>query len=587
MNLIRSITAMLCAALFASVAGAQTQPADELPWDFDPYRVMIWVAGVEPAEVEGELGRSIHAFLDRDFESLWRTDLVAAPQGLSVIAKRNFDQVGYATLTADDPILVIKRNHENAARIRYPADVPGKLGSITTSKEYLDTVTAVIAKTDNKYLPEVLKLVQTIDGDLLDLAPRWDDDAIEAMLIPRGIAMELDPKPMMVEIDIAGRMGSLFTDYDKVFIVLVDSSSGNYRVAAREIDCMMRWPGPVIREQLLDVSQLPAAIGRCVRDGFAPLVRLDDIGTKSIQARLRAGGLILDDDSPGNVVVGDFLQPMLRKDDRDGEPSFLGIIDWTFLRTTEKEGPKLTLEIQSGRAGSLAGRRNSRTHRMAMKVRPVYPDTTLRLHAKGDPLAPLAGYDVYQKDLESGDMTLVGQTDWDGRLPIEKTDVPMRLLYVKNGSSILARLPIVPGQTPFETADLVGDDIRLQAEAYIRGVQNAIVDLVAIRKLIAANIRGHIQRGDLERAEQLLDNLRQQPSYDKLANDMELKKTQITSRNRTEQAKIDRLFSETRSLLIKHINPVFIRELETELNAAKGMPTAGQATQETAASEEG
>ena len=170
-------------------------------------------------------------------------------------------------------------------------------------------------------------------------------------------------------------------------------------------------------------------------------------------------------------------------------------------------------------------------------------------------------------------MTLVGQSDWDGRLEIEKTDVPMRLLYVKNGAAILARLPIVPGQTEFEVADLVGDDIRLQAEAYIRGVQNSIVDLVAIRKLIAANIRGYIQQGDFKKADELFDKLRKEPSYDKLANDMELKKTQITSRNATEQMKIERLFGETRTLLIKHINPGFIRELETELNAAKGMPT--------------
>lgn len=205
----------------------------------------------------------------------------------------------------------------------------------------------------------------------------------------------------------------------------------------------------------------------------------------------------------------------------------------------------------------------------------MYEDTVLRLHAKGNSLAPLAGYDVFDRHLETKEYALVGQTDWDGRLVIEKSNIPMRLLYVKNGQVVLAKLPMVPGQTEMEVADLIGDDIRLQAEAYVRGVQNAIVDLVAIRKLMAASIRAQLKSGNVDRADELLDELRQQPSYDKLANEIEIRKTKIKSPNRTEQVKIDRMFGETRTLLTKFINPALVRELENEVNAAKGMPTNG------------
>lgn len=588
MNTILKLACTLCAVaiLFPSVSAADDEASsnstaasqdvlsDELPWDYDPYRVMIWIAGVSETDLASHLGTDLKAFLDRDFKSIWRTDVMAASPDLATIARRDFSELDYSSLTANDLVLVIKRDHENAARIRFAADIPEKLGSILTAGDAVENVESLLQSSQNEHTRKLTSLMEVTEGSVLDLQSKWPEADTEAMFVPRGIAANLKPQPKLVELDIPGRFGELFKDYDKVFLVLVDTSTGSTTISAREIDSLMRWPGPIIKEEVFHEDQLAPSIGRCITRGFAPMVRLDEIGSKAVQGRLRAGNLIMNEDSPANIKPGEFLQPMLRKDDRLGEPDFAGIVEWTFLRTTEKNGPKLTMDIQSGIAGALAGRRNSRTHRMALKLRPVHNNTVLRLHAKGDTLAPLAGYDVFQRDIDTGEFTFIGQTDWDGRLAIEKTEIPMRLLYVKNGSFVLAKLPLVPGQTKMAVADLVGDDIRLQAEAYIRGVQNAIVDLVAIRKLLAANVRRYIKNGDLKRAEELLEDLRNQPSYDKLANDMELKKTQIVSKNRTEQAKIDKLFAETRKLLIEHINPVFLREIETELNAAKGMPSA-------------
>ncbi len=58
--------------------------------------------------------------------------------------------------------------------------------------------------------------------------------------------------------------------------------------------------------------------------------------------------------------------------------------------------------------------------------------------------------------------------------------------------------------------------MRLQAEAYIRGVQNSIIDLVAIRELFKARIRLRLERGEMKKAEELLTALRAQPSSEKL-----------------------------------------------------------------------
>jgi hypothetical protein len=183
-------------------------------------------------------------------------------------------------------------------------------------------------------------------------------------------------------------------------------------------------------------------------------------------------------------------------------------------------------------------------------------------------------------------MDFVGRTDWDGRIDIPKSDLAMRLLYVKNGGAVLARLPVVPGQSDLEVADLFGDDQRLRAEAYIRGTQNAIVDLVAIRQLFAARIHLRLKAGQLKEAKDLLETLRNEPTYEKIAGDMGRKLLLLKGRNSGEQSKIDRMFAQTREMLVKNISPALIRELEEAVMAAeKGTAPAPPSTADTASTE--
>ncbi len=543
-----------------------------LPWDFRPYKVLIWIAGQNDAEVSEYLKPELLDYLDRDYEALWRPDVVVAPSSLSILANRSFESINYEVLVADDPVIVMKRDHVNAARIRYPADVATHIGKILVDQEYAEPVKARGAVVENANLHGMVEKFTSVTEGLASLPKLWESPETEAMLVPRGVALLLEPKPKLVELNISARMGSLFDQYDKLFVVQIGQELDRFPIQVREIDCLMRFSGPVVRDVASDRSELPTLVGSSITKAFAPMVRLDEVGTKTVEGMVRGGGLIMDENSPCDFNPGDFLQPLMRKDDRNGDPMTVGIIDWTYLRATEKNNSQIKMEIHSGRAGALAGRRNSRTHRIAIKIRPVFDNTVLRLHLQGEPDQPLAGYDIFDREIDGKEFTKVGQTDWDGRLVIEKSEIPLRLLYVKNGLSVLARLPMVPGQTEMESADLVGDDIRLQAEAYIRGVQNSIIDLVAIRTLLASSIRRYLKQGDLARAQELLQKLREEPTYEKIANDMAQKQTTITSRNRSEQKKIDNMFGETRTLLVKYISPSLVRELDAEVVAAGGGP---------------
>lgn len=544
---------------------------EKLPWDFKPYDVYIWVAGLDQEITLEKIREPLTAYLDRDFESLWKTKIEAAPISLSILAGRDFESLNHAVLTADDPVLVIKRDHPNAARIRFMSDIKTNIEKILVSADHIEGVKERGAAANNATLHDTAAKYEVIEGSLSAFAKKWNEPATEAMVLPRGIASVLEPKAKIMELDVSPRMGTLFEENDKIFLVHIDKEMGEYTIAVREIDCLMRHSGPVMRGTASNKQMLPSMLGHLITEAFGPLVRLDDVGTKEVTGTLRASGLILDENSPANIKTGEFLQPLVRKNDRNGEPSIVEAVQWSFLRTLEKNGGELKMELYSAfGSGALSGRKNSRTFRMAMKLRKTLPNTTLRLHLQGEPNTPLAGYDIFDRDLETKEFTEVGQTDWDGRLVIEPTATPMRWLYVKNGQLVLARLPIVPGLTEIEVADLPGDDIRLQAEAYIRGVQNAIIDLVAIRTLLASSIRRHLQNGDLPRAQELLQKLREEPSYENIANDMAQKQTIITSRNRSEQKKIDNMFAETRTLLVKHINPSLVRQLDAEVTAAGG-----------------
>lgn len=567
-----SLCVMLGVGVVANCPLYGQDKPNPLPWDYDPYRVMIWVAGASPEMLENEWKPATLASLDRDFAAIWRTEMQVAPNELTAVAKRDFAGIDYGLLTADDPVVVMKRDHVNAAKVRLPTDVATNIENILCESVHRQATLERAQTAGNADLHGMSSKLTPIDGDLLKLQSMWQAKETEAILLPRGMALGLKPQPKFVELTVANRMGNLFANYDKLFLVLVDHGTMESRLVVREFDCLMRHPGPIHVANIADPSAIPNTMARLITNAFAPLVRIDDVGDKSAEGRLRAGGLVLDPQSPAAVQKGDFVQPFLRKNDRAGEPLLVGVVDWTYFLATEQSDAKLKFEMHSGRSGALKGRRNARTIRAALKIRPTLPATTLRLHAKGDAKQPLVGYDVYEKDRTSGSYTFVGQTDWDGRLLLEKTASPLRLLYVKNGGAVLARLPIVPGQTALEVADLVGDDIRLQAEAYIRGVQNSIIDLVAIRTLFASSIRAHIKKGNFPKAIEQLDRLRQEPTYEKLANDMAVKQTMITSRNRSEQRKIDSMFADTRTLLVKHINPTIVRELEAELTAAGGSP---------------
>ncbi|TWU01479.1 hypothetical protein [Neorhodopirellula pilleata] len=555
----------------------EERPEDPAPFDFSPYRVLIWIASDNPRINAASIEDRLLDYLDRDFFSIWRTAIADAPPAVATVAQRDLAALNFDVIAASDPVIAIKRTHKDSIRIHFAADAGRFLKQIQGTKGRVsDIIRRIEADPEYETTPAKFawkeKLV-AIDGDAVAVQELWKDEATEAVLVSRGMAETFDdPSAKMIVPPVEGQVVEAIEGFDKIYFVRLQTRQSPMSVQVSELDTLMRHFGSLTTMTLGVQSQLPEVIGAAVRETFSPVVRIDDAGQKDATGLVRASGLALDPDSPAHVRVGDILEPMVRKDDRNGKPMTIGPLDWAYLLTKEVDGHKVKMDFHAGRMGGLQGRKNNRTHRMGIVSRPSRDDTTLRLHAKGKPDLPLIGYEIYDKDLEGTNMTFVGRTNWNGVMEVDKIETPLRLLYVKNGGAVLARLPIVPGHHPTAVADLEGDDMRLQAESYIRGVQNVIIDLVAIRELFKARIMLRLKKGELKEADELLEALRNEPSNERIANDMGKKQTEFLKaigRNANQQRKVDEMFSTTRKLLSQHINPKLVNDLEEAMIQAK------------------
>lgn len=719
------------------VAAKPVDTRGDEPWDYSPYRILVWIISDNASVNTETLAAPLHEFLDRQFAAVWQVKFETAPAAVASVANRSLADLDYETISASDPVIAVKRTDPDAARMRSMGDLSEYVEKILcTSSRAADLKGRIVSSGDSS-LEKVTSLLSSIDGDALTLKNLWAEESTEAMLISRGMALTLTkPEAKLITPPASGLVADSADQFDKIFIVNIEATSRPMRVGVVELDTLMQAFGPVVEGIATNQSSLVSTIGSSMIKAFAPVVRIDDAGQKSATGLLRAGGLILDKNSPATINPGDVLIPMVRKNDRNGKPIQIGPLTWAFLLAVENEissldvpadammqlgdkvisinemgvsnarsivstlresplkaiaievergGKNVKLELErdkfatlrplyygfvavdkgsgdkqqllvttvlkgspadgklevgdvivsvgkstgldakslrqlvismgqtppsveftvkrgeatqtvsiepselsdterrqssaiemdfhAGLAGGLQGRNNSRTFRMAFKARPFFDNTMIRMHVRGAADEPLIGYEIYEKAMDSKDMTFLGRTDWNGRIWLEKTRDPLRLLYVKNGGAVLARLPIVPGQSEVEVADMTGDDMRLQAEAYIRGVQNAIVDLIAIRELLGARVRLRLKKGEMKEAEELLELLRAEPTNERIADDMGKKQTDylkiLGNGNANQRKMIDQMFTTTRELLSKHINPKMIRDLEDSFIAAK------------------
>ncbi|MEM1303607.1 MAG: hypothetical protein AAGG46_01845, partial [Planctomycetota bacterium] len=188
-----------------------------------------------------------------------------------------------------------------------------------------------------------------------------------------------------------------------------------------------------------------------------------------------------------------------------------------------------------------------------------------RLHARDNPEQPLVGYHVYARDAAEGELQPLGASDAQGLVDVPVSDSVVRTLFVKSGSKLVAKLPIAPGADEELSASLVDESKRIDAEARLSLLREELIDLVARRSILIARTRAALDAQEHDKAGRFVNELEGLPGLNVFNQRLTEQEQLSRSRDPAVQARIERLFEDTREVLGAFLSSREITELRREV----------------------
>jgi hypothetical protein len=365
---------------------------------------------------------------------------------------------------------------------------------------------------------------------------------------------------------------------DKLVLIAVRRDKTEYVLMAREFDTYaQRWGMPIERRSQ-QTAGIPEQTFDVLRLAVAPLARieLDPNDEKRVVLKRRGALLAQPDSGESWTTAGEVFLPFMRRTTRSGNAVEGGIqqIPWTFIEVTEPNDNVTTAQVQSGTRRPFGVRRQGRVEQVAIALRGDPADIALRLHSRTNQNKPLVGYEVLvqntdKNDDKDGGLTRIGSTGRDGIVVVPPSKERVRVLFVKNGGQLLARLPVVPGAQPQIDVPLPDDDARLAAEARLAAMREDLIDIVARRNILIARTRQKIEKKDFTAAQELLSQINELPGRAQLNLELQSAAQRLRSDDPQIQRRIDRLFEGTQTVLAQYLDGRPIDELTNELRSAQ------------------
>jgi hypothetical protein len=307
---------------------------------------------------------------------------------------------------------------------------------------------------------------------------------------------------------------------DKLIFVGVSSTADRWQIRAREFDATTGLWNSTISRDVRQSGLLRHETFAAVMAAFAPHARIEQADGENVTLRLRASGL-----APGGQVplaVGTVFRPVLVASDARGAVTRgkAELIDWTYLTPTEKPGPRIKCRMQTALSGKIIPDYHPQRQRWAVAVTPSTASTRLRLVTRGSEAEPIEGCDVVALELPPGGGTpqevALGRSDRRGEAVLSPGSQLVRMIEVRRGDEVLARVPIAVGVTSETTLPLEFDRRRLPLETALAQLADDLVDLATRREVLSARIRAAEQGGKADDAATLRQQLREIGGADSL-----------------------------------------------------------------------
>ncbi len=585
-------------------------------WLFSPYRVNVWISygpSVRVTRVQrAEVKRVLRARVDAWAKSTWDLKLPRVPSSLSADVALHPEQMTYKEIRDDleSAVMAAKKIQEAAEELLAVATASETLASDDAAGKVKDAKASVAAA--NKVLTNATAVASVLEGDKLFVLSVSDSGTQL-----RVQARELDCRALSWSQTSERELGNPAQLGDAVFSAIEEAFSPVVRFREFRTIGYQNEAGQEKSREVLVGTLRAAGLMYQPKPPAPPAEQEPAEGEQERAAEteenpvdtnkegVAEGGAIgttssltdqfeIDSTLPGYIGKGMVMRAVVRRDDRYGRPLEGGITEvvatYVFV---QKLNPTGNLECKVYTTGSLAknpvrARSSSRTHKYGLLVRPTIQKTDLKLVDRDQLGRGLEGYTVFSKTpqfpseenfhAEEGDPRTLGQTDWRGIIPVDRLATQIRIIYVRNGQQILARIPIVPGLDDVHTAMLPSDDLRLQVEAFIVGFQLSVMDVVIQRKVLATRVRAKLKEKKVVEAQQIHEQFRNLPSKSDLEKRLQDRQRDFTggSIDKWSRAKIDALFSRTRLLMDNYIDlnldAELIREVPQTAEEAAGSP---------------
>ena len=528
----------------------ETVALKQQSWVFQPYDVRIWLA-IEDSPRLASIDRNmLYAEIKQLIQGWvpygWRTTISEPPQEILADAINNARDLSMQDIT-----------------LLY--EPPKEDPNVVKIKEEAETAT------DD---------VESVQAEEEDAVTADSEESTE------DAEVEVDPFAYLIK-------PNLLKQADKLYVVSIRDNGRDIVLEAVGFDCNGRVRVEDAVRELRNVADTAHNCFDAIKEIFRPVAKITfNAVTDGKQAglQLRSAVLVnpeLNPDSPLIIGNDSVFRPVVRRNDREGFPLIGGIIEvvWTYIYVQQTK-PYGVLEGEmistfSSIRNPVGSRPNSRTEKYGLLVPVRHENTLLKIAANDLEDYQLEGYNVFVRnakssiDADDNPIDPVGQTDWRGAIPIEIGPTTLRIIYVKNGERVLARLPFVPGAFEEIDAFLPNDDVRLEYEAFFAGIMNSILDITVQRKVLETRINIKLKNGEITDAEKIfkeeLMSLRSRKDIEDVLNEKENQKINNKRLNGTVLRKIDDMFARTNGLIKTYLSEDIRSTVEKAIKDAGGL----------------
>ena len=369
------------------------------------------------------------------------------------------------------------------------------------------------------------------------------------------------------------RMPTAWERYDKMFFIVIrapevrakhgshdDISPCGWSATIRELDVRTQLFGEIRQVDAAYLSQLPELLFEGITTSLTPIARIVQVDETAIMLEERAGELLALQETLPSVSQRQVLIPLTRTNDRDGNPQLIRRVDWTFLSVDENSDGLLSTTMQTGLRSPINSRMRPRHQQLALLAKPNDDHTTIHFASYISRDMPLPICDVLESVPDRKQAVNIGTTSLWGEFRIDYLpERPVRLLFVRNGTNLIARIPVMPGVDRVLTAEVPVADSTLHAESLVLGIQEEILDTLATRQILVSQAVTFRQRSDRKGFDDTVLKLRQLKTQQNYESELNILKLQLPYDDSISRRRIETMIEQTRKLVRDSLPPVEVR----------------------------